>query len=291
MPSPSVVDDLYAVLDLDRTATNGDVTRAYRQLALSFHPAAGTTASSDADFNAITRAFVTLSDEKKRALYDAKPQQQAAMEDIDAAAVFKRVFGTANVHAAIIQSTTPQSAQTPTVTAPPLVANVFVRLEELYCGGQVPCALVRKVRHIDGVSVVANEMRFSIAVGRGWRDGTTLTYPRRGHFDGELVVKLATAKHPHFTRRGDDLIIRRACSLADALIGHIQHITTLDGRKLAVAVTALASPTAQHTVAGEGMPTPNGTSKGNLILNFDVAFPTAISGEHHHDIRRILRDD
>lgn len=61
----------YAVLGLSRDATMRQVKAAYRKLAKLHHPDANPgDAEAAARFRAITEAYETLSDPKRRAAYD-----------------------------------------------------------------------------------------------------------------------------------------------------------------------------------------------------------------------------
>ena len=68
--------DLYAVLQLKQDASFDDVKKAYRRLALKYHPDKHATAGDDAKkdasikFQQIGFAYSILSDEKKRKRYD-----------------------------------------------------------------------------------------------------------------------------------------------------------------------------------------------------------------------------
>jgi len=63
--------DYYSTLGLDRNATDADLKKAYRQLALKYHPDRnpGDKASED-KFKEINEAYACLSDPKKRSNYD-----------------------------------------------------------------------------------------------------------------------------------------------------------------------------------------------------------------------------
>lgn len=61
--------DYYQILGVPRTATTDEIKRAYRKLALEYHPdRAGKEA--EARFKEINEAYQVLSDPKKRAHYD-----------------------------------------------------------------------------------------------------------------------------------------------------------------------------------------------------------------------------
>jgi molecular chaperone DnaJ len=63
-------DDLYAVLGVERAATGAEIRRAYRKLALQYHPDRAGPASG-AVFARIAEAYRMLSDPTARTAYDA----------------------------------------------------------------------------------------------------------------------------------------------------------------------------------------------------------------------------
>src|ERR1051325_2853998 len=63
--------DFYAVLGVPRTASDDDIKKAYRKLALTYHPDRN-NGSKEAEerFKAISEAYDVLRDPQKRAAYD-----------------------------------------------------------------------------------------------------------------------------------------------------------------------------------------------------------------------------
>jgi len=73
--------DLYEILDVSKTASEADLKKAYRKLALQFHPDKCKAPGATEAFKAIGKAFSVLSDPKKREQYDQyghamEPQHQ-----------------------------------------------------------------------------------------------------------------------------------------------------------------------------------------------------------------------
>ncbi|HSF15595.1 MAG TPA: molecular chaperone DnaJ [Vicinamibacteria bacterium] len=63
--------DYYEVLGVDRTATPSDIKRAYRRLAVKYHPDKNPgDASAEEAFKECAEAYSVLSDQEKRAVYD-----------------------------------------------------------------------------------------------------------------------------------------------------------------------------------------------------------------------------
>jgi curved DNA-binding protein CbpA len=66
--------DLYAILELTRSATTDEITRAYRRLSRTHHPDKGGDTSA---FQQLQDAYETLSDPERRAHYDRTGEIQS----------------------------------------------------------------------------------------------------------------------------------------------------------------------------------------------------------------------
>jgi molecular chaperone DnaJ len=63
--------DFYSVLGVERTASDDDIKKAYRKLAMQYHPDRnGGSKDAEEKFKAITEAYDVLRDPNKRAAYD-----------------------------------------------------------------------------------------------------------------------------------------------------------------------------------------------------------------------------
>ena len=99
--------DYYEILEISRTATQEEIKKAYRKMALKYHPDRNPDdKEAEEKFKLVNEAYQVLSDENKRAVYDRYGKaglegqgfhgyQNQSYEDImdDLSAIFESVFG------------------------------------------------------------------------------------------------------------------------------------------------------------------------------------------------------
>mmetsp|Transcript_11562 Transcript_11562/g.26465 ORF Transcript_11562/g.26465 Transcript_11562/m.26465 type:complete len:424 (-) Transcript_11562:573-1844(-) len=122
---------LYKVLGLEPNASDSEIKKAYKKMAIKHHPDKG---GDEATFKEITRAYEILSDENKRKLYDEGGED--AVESGgggDAHDIFSAFFGGGGR-----RQRGPQKGED-------LVHPIQVDLENLYNGKTVKLALTRDI--------------------------------------------------------------------------------------------------------------------------------------------------
>lgn len=62
--------DFYKILGIQKGANDDEIKKAYRKLALKYHPDKNKSAGAEERFKEIAEAYEVLSDKKKRDIYD-----------------------------------------------------------------------------------------------------------------------------------------------------------------------------------------------------------------------------
>jgi molecular chaperone DnaJ len=88
--------DYYDILGIDYSATKEDIKKAYRKLALQYHPDKNKEKGAEEKFKEISEAYAVLYDDQKRKMYDqyghAGIDQQYTTEDIFRTTDFGDIF-------------------------------------------------------------------------------------------------------------------------------------------------------------------------------------------------------
>ncbi len=88
--------DYYEVLGVDKGADAAAIKKAYRKLAIKYHPDRNQEAGAEDQFKEVSEAYAVLSDDEKRRRYDqfghAGIDQQYSAEDIFRGADFQDIF-------------------------------------------------------------------------------------------------------------------------------------------------------------------------------------------------------
>jgi len=88
--------DYYDILGVERNADKSDIKKAYRKLALKYHPDKNPTKEAEERFKEVSEAYAVLSDDEKRSMYDkyghAGIDQQYSYDDIFRGVDFGDIF-------------------------------------------------------------------------------------------------------------------------------------------------------------------------------------------------------
>jgi len=177
--------------------------------------------------------------------------------------------------------------------APPIKRSFACTLEELYTGCTKRMKITKTLTDDSGKSVNAEKI-LSIDVKPGWKAGTKVTFHEEGDeapgtVPADIIFVLEEKPHSYFVREGSNLIYAANITLAQALTGVNIDLPTLDGRRLKIPIREVIDPSFVKVVPNEGMPMhKNPTQKGNLLIKFNVKFPSNLTDDQKKKIKEIL---
>ena len=306
--------DYYAVLGVNKNATEKDIKQAYRKLARKYHPDVNPgDKSAEAKFKEINQAHEVLSDPEKRKKYDqfgenwqyadqfakAGGQQRATWDfgrrgtpsdfgDQAGAEGFGDVFDS------ILRDFGGRTARRPQ-RGQDLEYPVEVSLEEAYRGtmrmlemqGEEPCPTCKGkgCRTCGGAGTVRRSRRLEVKIPQGVREGSRVRIAGKGGPGqmggeaGDLYLLISVKPDDRFQRTEDDLHVDVPVLLTDAILGGVVEVPTLEGKKLALKLPPETQNGKVFRLAGQGMPRLGNNTKGDLYAKVKVVLPTRISAK------------
>jgi len=282
--------DYYSTLGVGKNATDDDIKKAYRKLAMKHHPDRG---GDESTFKKISEAYDVLSDPQKKQIVDlgGDPKNQSngnsfnqgpfefhfntggvppGMEDIFGRFGFGSGFG-----------------RQPMQKNKTLNINVDITLEDVLSGKDINAEIT--------IPGTGKRKIINIAIPAGIEHGQQIRYEGMGDDairelrPGDLIVNVNVRQHSLFRREHSDLVLEKAVSVWDAIIGSSLDIQTLDGKTLTINVPQGTKHGTILSCRGEGLPIMRSRNRGNLLIMIKVDMPKNLS-EAQLDKIRSLRD-
>lgn len=294
---------LYSVLGVEKSASDADVKKAYRDLAKKYHP--DLNAGDDAaekKFKDITQAFEILGDKEKRGKYDMGaiddegkdridpsmfrdhyagrgPQRQYQGFDprtggmgggmgaeINLDDILSGMFGGGGQQAGGFAGGQQQRRPQPTAGQ-----DVNYKLEIDFLDAAT--GLKKRVEMPDGKSL-------EISIPAGIENGQKMRLKGKGHNSlnggpkGNAFVEILIKKHKFFKRDGLDIFVTLPITIDEAILGAKIDVPTLDGR-VGLKIPAMANSGQKMRLKGKGIKKGKGlkAKKGNLYVELKIVTP------------------
>jgi curved DNA-binding protein len=304
--------DYYETLGVSKSATAAEIKKAYRKLALKYHPDKNNgDKGAEAKFKQISEAYAVLSDSKKRQQYDTYGSngfhERFSQEDIfrgfDLNSILRQFgfgassFGTGasfrssqgtNPFDSIFGNASGMGCQGGGCKPQPikgqdLTYELSIGLEDVLQGAEKTVSLRQN----------GKTQNVSVKVPRGIESGKRLRLAGKGASSssggspGDLYLKINIAPHSHFCREGDDLVIEKRIPFSKACLGTDVEITSLEGKRFKVKVPAGVQQESRLRIKGYGLPTGPIGERGDLYVKIAVQIPQMLSPEQQGVIGKL----
>jgi len=295
--------DYYKILGLSKSASAKEIKKAYRKLAMKFHPDQNKgDKEAEAKFKDISEAYAVLSDPKKKKQYDMfgaegfqnRFSQEDIFRDFDFGSIFKefgfggrgrgqnifgqRFGGTGQTNFRGEGSPFDSSfgnfgGQQRGVKGRDLVYELSLTLEEVFTTTD------KVISYQSG----GRQENVSVKVPAGISTGKKLRLSGKGEPggyggpNGDLYIQLRVLDHPLFKRENDNLLLPMEIKFSEAAFGTEIEIPTIDKKRLRLKIPPGTQSNAKFRMKGYGMPLMKGNGRGDVYVQVTIAVPKKLN--------------
>jgi curved DNA-binding protein len=286
--------DYYKILGVPRDADEKDIKKAYRKLAVKYHPDKNPgDHQAEEHFKEINEAYEVLGDSTKRAKYDQLGQSYQAWERMggqpggfdwsqwmggapggvrvevgDLGDLFGGGFS--DFFTAIFggtPGTRQEFGERTSGRGRDIEQPVTISLTEAYSGA---------TRNLS-----RNGKRLEVKIPPGANSGTRVRIPGQGEPGqrqaGDLYLTVEVAPDPRFERKGDDLYANLAVDLSTAVLGGEAKVVTPVG-EVVLTIPPGSQPDQTFRLKGRGMPRlRKSKDHGDLYARLKIEIPRELS--------------
>ena len=317
-----MADDYYKVLGVEKSAGTDEIKKAYRKLALKYHPDRNPSDKKRAEekFKDISEAYAVLSDPEKRKQYDEfgtdafrqKFTQEDIFRNFDINDIL-RGFGFGNLGGEFtwyggsaggggkrkvftqrradpfedLFGGQPYGRPDTTVTrGQDIEYNLSISLEESVSGAEKKLSL-KKGERTEEVSVrvppgISSGKKLRLA-GKGLPGGY-------GGPGGDLYLNIAVQPHPIFSRDGDDLYVEKTVSFSQACLGSTVEVPTLGGAPKRLKIPPGTQSNTKIRMKGFGVPHLKGEGRGDQFVRIFVDVPKKLTQKQADLVRKLSEE-
>ena len=295
--------DYYKILGVDKSADDDKIKKAYRKLAMKYHPdhTKGDKTAED-KFKEVSEAYAVLSDKEKRNQYDTFGssgfQQRYSREDIFRGFDFGDIFTEFGLGGSGSQTggggmrfsfggggpfegfgRQPQGQ----IKGSDLVYELPLTLEEVSTGATRTVSFQHKGR----------SEKITVKIPKGMTTGKKLRIAGKGDPSpyggpaGDLFIQAKVIDHPVYQAEAQDLYIDREIKLSEAILGSRLSIPTLENQSLSLKIPPGTRHGTKMRLAGRGLPQMHGKGRGDLYVRVQVQIPKHLSAEQKALIKKL----
>ena len=280
----------YEILEINNTASQEEISEAYRNLSLKYHPSKASPENTEVyelHFQKLAEAYEVLSDPTKKGIYDIygsnglrtgltdkKGNVKGAYRFLNNGhEIFERFMGDLNPFT-LVKDNVKKNDENPSVFGSafggqnyskkeklnPINICLVCTLDGLYNGCVKTIKYKKQKLSNDLRTTNIEEVSQDVEIFKGYDNSTVITFKEKGndspgYVSSDLNVYIKELPHKVFKRiNKNDLLYVHDISLAKALNSEPVCLYTLDGRRLAISVDEIISPNTVKVVPGEGMP-------------------------------------
>ncbi|MGB5748663.1 MAG: J domain-containing protein [Desulfobacterales bacterium] len=281
-------EDYYSILGVKKEASDAEIKKAYRKLAMKYHPDhTKGDKSAEEKFKKISEAYAVLSDKDKRKEYDTFGSegfhQRFSQEDIFRGFDFGDIFREFGFGGAGFSGTRGGGRrfnygggqQQARVKGSDLIYELPLTLREVATGVSKTVSFQHQDR---------NE-NLTVKIPKGLITGKQVRLAGKGNPSpyggppGDLFIKSKVLDDPKFSARQYDLYLNQELKLSEAILGVTVSVPTIDDKLLSLKIPPGTKHGTKMRLSGHGLPEMKKGQRGNLYVRIQIKIPQNLTKE------------
>jgi curved DNA-binding protein len=286
-----MAEDYYKILGVEKASSADDIKKAYRKLALKYHPDKNPgNKEAEEKFKKINEAYAVLSDQNKRKEYDQFGsadtfKQRFSQEDIfrgfDLNEILRDLgfgFGGSRGRAAYAQGQSDpfgsffgggQSYHAMPQKGEDLYYSIAINLEESVFGAEKKIAIQKR----DRVEEINVKIPKGINAGKKLRLAGKGMPGANGGPAGDLYLEIGILPHPIFARDGNDIYIEKSIRYSQAVSGGSIEVPTVEGSIKRIKIPPGTQSNTKIRMKGYGVPATKNIPAGDQYVKITIEVP------------------
>lgn len=270
--------DYYQLLGITKGASAEEIKKAYRKMALQFHPDKNKSKEAETKFKEVNKAYEVLSDPQKRQTYDQFGAQAFEGGGGNPFSGGNPFGGGQSQYGPFTYSYSSSGGGNPFGGF-----NDPFEIFEQFFGGQSPFSQRQRrpayevsisfMEAVKGVNkkVSINGKNQTVKIPPGVDDGSRIRFS-----DYDIVV--AVSPHPKFQREGYDIVSEQEISFPEAALGVTIDVETVDGN-VSIKIPSGTQPQTLMRLSRKGVPHVRGSGRGDHYIRIKVTVPKKLTGK------------
>ena len=268
---------LYETLEVNESATESEIKKAYRKLARQYHPDVNKDKGAEDKFKEINSAYEILSDKQKKQQYDMHGDSMFGGQNFHDFSRSHGRGGQGDLDDILRQMFSGGGAGGFGGFGGGFGGGGFSQHQQPNLDIETSVTIPFSVAILGGShSVSVNGERFDIKIPAGVKSGEKMRVKGKGHAQGgragDLFLKINVASNPEYTREDDDLVKSFDVPLYAALFGEKISIQTLE-KEIKLKVPSNTKNGQRFRVKDMGAMNRKTKTRGNLYLKANIVLP------------------